>query len=240
MRVLLIIPAYNEEDNILKVCNEIKEYNTEIDYVVINDGSTDNTLKILKENNLNYVNLIHNLGIGGAVQTGYKYSYQHDYDIAIQFDGDGQHDINYVNKLCEHIIDGQADIVIGSRYLDKTTSSFKSTFMRRFGGNIISTFIKICTRKKITDPTSGFRAVNKKIIEKFAIEYPTEYPEPESIVTLLIDGHKVKEVPVNMKERIGGKSSIRLFKTVDYMIKVVLEIIVDSINLKKKKGKKSI
>lgn len=237
MRVLLIIPAYNEEANILKVCQEVETYNTEIEYIVINDGSTDNTLKILQENNLNHINLVHNLGIGGAVQTGYKYAYEHNYDIALQFDGDGQHDINYVKKLCNPIIDGQADIVIGSRYLDKTTSSFKSTFMRRFGSNIISTFIKICTRIKITDPTSGFRAANKKVIEKFAKEYPTEYPEPESIVTLLIDGYKVKEVPVNMKERIGGKSSIRFLKTADYMIKVVLAIIIDSVNLKKKKVK---
>ena len=146
MKILLIIPAYNEQDNILNVCNIIKDYNIKskqkLDYIVINDGSSDNTLKILKDNNLNYINLINNLGIGGAVQTGYKYAYENDYDIAIQFDGDGQHNVNFVPNICEPIIKGQADLVIGSRYLDKTTSKFKSTFMRRFGGNIISFFIK--------------------------------------------------------------------------------------------------
>ena len=131
MKVLLIIPAYNEEENILNTVNSIREFSNELDYVVINDGSTDNTLKILQENNINHVNLIHNLGIGGAVQTGYKYAYQNNYDIAIQFDGDGQHDVTYVSTICEPIIQNQADMCIGSRYLDDTTSSFKSTFMRR-------------------------------------------------------------------------------------------------------------
>ena len=233
MKILLIIPAYNEQDNILNVCNIIKDYNIKskqkLDYIVINDGSSDNTLKILKDNNLNYINLINNLGIGGAVQTGYKYAYENDYDIAIQFDGDGQHNVNFVPNICEPIIKGQADLVIGSRYLDKTTSEFKSTFMRRFGGKIISFFIKVCTRNKITDPTSGFRAANKEVIEEFAQNYPTEYPEPESSVTALINGYKIKEVPVSMNERIAGKSSIRFWKSADYMIKVCLAIILDSI-----------
>lgn len=235
MKVLLIIPAYNEEANILKVCNSIKEYSDEIDYVVINDGSTDNTLKILQENNLNHVNLIENLGIGGAVQTGYKYAYEHGYDIAIQFDGDGQHDINYVPHVCEPILKGQADLVIGTRYLDKNSSAFKSTFMRRLGGNIISFFIKLFTKKKITDPTSGFRAANKEVIAEFAKEYPTEYPEPESTVSLLIKGYEVQEVPVSMNERQGGKSSIRFWKSADYMIKVTLAIIIDCINLRRRR-----
>ena len=237
MKVLLIIPAYNEQENILRVCKEIETYSKELDYVVINDGSKDNTLSILEENKINHINLIQNLGIGGAVQTGYKYAYEHDYDITIQFDGDGQHDVTYVPNICEPILQGQADMVIGSRYLDKKESEFQSTFMRRFGGNIISFFIKKTTKNKITDPTSGFRAANKKIIEEFAKEYPTEYPEPESTVCMICKGYKVKEVPVSMKERQGGTSSIRFFKTADYMIKVVLAIILDSMNLKKKGGK---
>lgn len=229
MKVLLIIPAYNEEENILNTYNKIKEFSNELDYIVINDGSKDNTLRILQENNINHINLINNLGIGGAVQTGYKYAYEHGYDIAIQFDGDGQHDVNYVPSICEPIIKGQADLVVGSRYLDKKSSAFQSTFMRRLGGNIISFFIKICTGKKIADPTSGFRAANKKVIEEFAENYPTEYPEPESSVTALINGYKIKEVPVSMNERIAGKSSIRFWKSADYMIKVCLAIILDSI-----------
>lgn len=238
MKILLIIPAYNEEENILKVYETIKKYNNEneekLDYIIINDGSKDSTLKILKENELNYINLIYNLGIGGAVQTGYKYAYKNGYDIAIQFDGDGQHDINYVKNLCKPIIEGQANMSIGTRYLDKTSSEFQSTYMRRLGKNIISFFIKIFCHKKITDPTSGFRAIDKKIIKMFAEEYPTEYPEPESIVTVIKRGYNIVEIPVSMKERIGGKSSINVWKSIDYMIKVSIAVIIDSINLKKK------
>ncbi len=237
MKVLIIIPAYNEQENILGTVNKIKEYSEELDYIVINDGSTDNTEKILIENNINHIKLINNLGIGGAVQTGYKYAYENGFDIAIQFDGDGQHDINYVPNICEPILNGQADMVIGTRYLDKSSSKFQSTFMRRLGSNIISIFIKVFAGKKITDPTSGFRAVNKKVIEEFAKEYPKEYPEPESTVSLLVNGYKVEETPVNMNERTGGTSSIRLWKSVDYMVKVVLAIIIDSISLKRRRKK---
>lgn len=238
MKILIIIPAYNEQENILNVYRTIQEYNIKsnqkFDYIVINDGSKDNTLNILKENNINHINLIHNLGIGGAVQTGYKYAYEHNYDIAVQFDGDGQHDINYVEKICKPIIDGQADMIIGSRYLDKKESNFQSTFMRRFGAQIISSIIKLLCGKKITDPTSGFRAVNKNIIKIFAEEYPVDYPEPESIVNVLNRKYKIDEIPVSMNERQGGKSSISILKSIDYMVKVSLIIIIDSISLKNK------
>lgn len=233
MKILLIVPAYNEEKNILNTCNVIKNFSSDLDYVVINDGSKDNTLKILQENNLNHINLIDNLGIGGAVQTGYKYAYDNGYDIAIQFDGDGQHDINYVPTICNDIVFGNADMVIGSRYLDKNSSTFKSTFMRRLGSKIISLFIRITCFKKISDSTSGFRAVNRKIIEEFKKDYPTDYPEPQSTVALLKKGYKVKEVPVSMNERQGGKSSIRFLKTIDYMLKVCLAIVIQSINIGK-------
>ena len=237
MKILMIIPAYNEQDNIKETVRKIQEHGN-LDYVVINDGSKDDTEKILKENNINHIKLVKNLGIGGAVQTGYKYAYENNYDIAIQFDGDGQHDVNYVEKICKPIINGQADMCIGTRYLDKSASEFQSTFMRRLGANIISLCIRMFAGKKITDPTSGFRAVNKKVIEEFAQNYPTEYPEPESTVSLLVNGYKVEEVPVSMNERIGGVSSIRLWKTVDYMLKVVLAIIIDSISFRKRGGKK--
>lgn len=237
MKILLIIPAYNEEENILKVCKNIEKVTDEIDYIVINDGSKDSTLKILRENNLKHINLINNLGIGGAVQTGYKYAYENNYDIAIQFDGDGQHDINYVKKICEPIIKGQADMCIGTRYLDKSSSEFQSTFMRRLGSNIITIFIKIFCGKKITDPTSGFRAVNKKVIEEFAKEYPKEYPEPESTVSLLVNKYKVEEVPVSMNERERGTSFVTPLKSIDYMLKVILAIIIDSISFRKRREK---
>ncbi len=237
MKVLLIIPAYNEQENIKNTVKKIEEFSNELDYIVINDGSTDNTEKILQKNHIHHIKLVNNLGIGGAVQTGYKYAYENGYDIAIQFDGDGQHDVNYIPQICEPLINGQADMCIGTRYLDKSESKFQSTFMRRLGANIISFFIKICTGKKITDPTSGFRAVNKTVIEEFAKQYPTEYPEPESTVSLLVNGYKVQEVPVSMNERTGGVSSIRLFKTIDYMAKVVLAIIIDSISFRKRRKK---
>lgn len=242
MKILLIIPAYNEEENILNVCNIVNKYNEthehQLDYIVINDGSKDNTLKVLQTKKLNHINLINNLGIGGAVQTGYKYAYENNYDIAVQFDGDGQHDINYVEKICEPIIKKQANMCIGTRYLDKKVSKFQSTFMRRLGAGIISLFIHICCGKKITDPTSGFRATDRKVIKIFANDYPTEYPEPESTVSLLVNKYKIIEIPVSMNERKGGVSSIRFGKTVDYMLKVVLAIIIDSISFRKKGGSK--
>lgn len=237
-KVLLIIPAYNEEKNIVDTVKKIQNSDQKIDYIVINDGSTDNTEQLLKENNIKHIELVNNLGIGGAVQTGYKYAYENNYDIAIQFDGDGQHDVNYVSNICKPLLDGEADMCIGTRYLDKTSSQFQSTFMRRLGANIISATIKLLTKTKITDPTSGFRAVNKDIIKEFANSYPIEYPEPESTVSLLVNGYKVKEIPVSMNERTGGVSSIRLWKTIDYMIKVVLIIFIDSISFRKKGGKK--
>ena len=234
MKILLIIPAYNEEENILRVIKKINDYNSKndfkLDYIVINDGSKDNTLKILKENNINHINLINNLGIGGAVQTGYKYALENNYDIAVQFDGDGQHDINYVKKICEPIINGEANMCIGSRYLDKKSSSFQSTFMRRLGKNIISFLIKILCKKRITDPTSGFRAADKDIIKLFSYDYPVDYPEPESTVNILKKNFKVVEKTVSMNERIGGKSSIRALKSIDYMVKVSLIILIESLS----------
>lgn len=232
-KTILIIPAYNEEKNILKTYTEIVKYNEDnksnYDVIVINDGSKDKTRKILEQNNIPHINLLHNLGIGGAVQTGYKYAYEKDYDIAVQFDGDGQHDINYVKDIIEPLKNNKCDMVIGSRYLDKKTSDFKSTKARQFGIKVISFIMKLVTKKRIYDTTSGFRASNKRIIEKFSKSYPIEYPEPITTTELLKQGYKVGEVPVNMKERTGGKSSIRAWKNFYYMINVCLSIVMISI-----------
>lgn len=229
-KILLIIPAYNEEANVLRVYNNIVSYNkhakNKLDVIFINDGSIDNTENILLENKINHVKLIQNLGIGGAVQTGYKYALYNDYDIAIQFDGDGQHDVNYVEALIKPILDGDADMTIGSRFIDSTSSEFKSSGMRRAGIKIISWCIKFKTRKKIYDTTSGFRAVNKRIIESFAVHYPLEYPEPISSVDVLLDGMNLKEIPVSMNERVAGKSSIGSWKNIYYMINVTLSILL--------------
>ena len=230
MKILLIIPAYNEEENILKTCNSIINYNkknkTKYDILVINDGSKDKTEQILKENNINHIELVHNLGIGGAVQTGYKYALENNYDIAIQFDGDGQHDVKYIKNIIKPIEDKKANMVIGSRFIDKNYSEFKSSRARRLGINLISFVIKLKTKKKIYDTTSGFRAVDKKIIKYFASSYPTEYPEPISTVDVLKKGNVVTEVPVSMNEREGGVSSITSWKTAYYMINVILSILL--------------
>lgn len=231
MKVLMIVPAYNEELNIENTINKIKSISKKsknvIDYIIINDGSTDNTLEKCKNNNYKVINLINNLGIGGAVQTGYKYAYINNFDVAIQFDGDGQHDENYIDNLvCE--IENGYDFVIGSRFIGDL-SEFKSTGIRRVGIKILSFLIKICTGKKIYDPTSGFRAANKKIIKIFNDNYPTEYPEPETIVDLIRRGYKIKEVAVKMHEREFGTSSIKPLKSIYYMFSVSLSIIITSI-----------
>lgn len=237
-KVLLIIPSYNEEDNVLinykKIVDYNKKNNTNYDAIVINDGSKDKTEEICKKNNIPHISLIHNLGIGGAVQTGYKYAYENDYDIAIQFDGDGQHDVRYVKNIIKPILDGQANMVIGSRFIDKSTSDFKSSRARRIGIKVISFFIKIVTGTKIYDTTSGFRAVDKEIIKLFSNNYPVEYPEPVSTTEILRMGYKIEEVAVSMNERENGVSSIKTWKNIYYMVNVVLSIIIIGLGVKKK------
>lgn len=234
MKVLVIVPAYNEELNIVNTVNKIIKYskksNNEIDYIVINDGSSDNTKEICRKNKYNTINLIQNLGIGGAVQTGYKYALNNNYDVAIQFDGDGQHDENYIDNLVNEIKEGY-DFVIGSRFISDL-SKFKSSSTRRIGIKIISFLIKICTGKKIYDPTSGFRAANKDVIKIFTNHYPVEYPEPESTTELIKRGYKVVEIPVEMHEREFGISSIKPLKSIYYMFSVSLSIIISSITKK--------
>ncbi|MFC0233317.1 glycosyltransferase family 2 protein [Vagococcus entomophilus] len=232
MKVLVIIPAYNEEENIAKTVKDLEAFKDKkenpytIDYVVVNDGSTDGTRKVLQENNINSINLIQNLGIGGAVQTGYRYALEHDYDVAIQFDGDGQHDAAYIPTIVDPIKNGECDFVIGSRFVKKGVSTFQSSAARRTGIQIISFFIKCVSGKKIYDVTSGFRAANKKVIAEFCHRYPVDFPEPESIVHLLKKKYNISEKPVNMRERECGESSIRAFKSVKYMFLVSLAVIV--------------
>lgn len=229
-KILIIIPAYNEEKSILKTYNEIINYNkkhkTKYECIVINDGSKDKTESILVENEIPHLKLPNNLGIGGAVQAGYKYAFENNYDIAIQFDGDGQHDVNYIKDIVKPISEKKANLVIGSRFIQDELGNFKSTKMRRVGINLISKIIKMKTKKKIYDTTSGFRAADRNVISIFKDEYPTEYPEPISSVDVLLNGYKIEEVPVEMKPRLEGKSSISKFKSIYYMINVVLSILI--------------
>ena len=219
-RVLIIIPAYNEQESILNTVDTIRSCG--YDYLVVNDGSTDDTLKICRENGINVLDLPQNLGIGGAVQAGHKYAQRHDYDIDIQVDGDGQHDPGYIPNLIRLVGDG-ADLAIGSRFLEKT-DGFQSTFMRRVGISWLSCLLKLFTGKRITDPTSGFRACGRRAIDLFCKSYPIDYPEPESIARAIILGLNVRETSVCMHERQGGVSSIGGLSTVYFMIKVSLAI----------------
>lgn len=235
MKILIIVPAYNEEANIGKFIKNLQEHiNDDTDILIINDCSTDNTKEILQKNNYNFLDLPINLGIGGAVQAGYTFAKEYGYDIAIQMDGDGQHKPEYINKLVEPIIDGSADITIGSRFKEtKDTKGFKSSFMRRLGIKYLSTLIYLFTNKKIYDVTSGFRAVNRRYIALYANQYAQDYPEPEAIVTALRNGAKVVEIPVIMQERLGGKSSINFLRSIYYMVKVSMAIFIAVLHKKK-------
>lgn len=227
MKKLIIIPAYNESANIEKTVEAIKKEASEFDYVIINDCSTDNTREICEKNQYNIVNLPINLGIGGAVQTGYRYGYEEGYDVAVQVDGDGQHDPRFLNEMAEYLESHNLDMVIGSRFINK--EGFQSSGARRLGIKYFTVLIYLMTGKKITDPTSGLRMANREVMKLFAYDYPKDYPEPESVVAILRQKKKVEEIPVIMKAREGGVSSISPKKSVYYMIKVTLAILIERI-----------
>jgi len=235
-RVLIIIPAYNESQNIEKVVDHIVEDYPQYDYVIVNDGSKDRTRDICKKRGYQFINLSINLGIGGAVQTGYKYAREKGYDMAVQLDGDGQHDVAFLGDMVAILEKQEADIVIGSRFIDK--KGFQSSKARRAGINFLSGLIYIMTGCKIKDVTSGYRLVNKRFIDIYADDYPSDYPEPEAIIQAIMHRGIIKEQPVVMKERLGGESSIRLFSSVYYMIKVTLAIIIRRISygVRREKG----
>ncbi len=224
LKIIVIIPCYNEQDNIVSVVQRLKEENPTVDYIVVNDCSTDNSEKVMRENAIKYISNPYNLGIGGTVQCGYRYAVAKDYDIAVQMDGDGQHSPCFLRTVTADIESGKADMCIGSRFL--TREGFQSSFARRMGISLISTTIKILTGKRIKDTTSGYRATGKKMTAFFANEYAQDFPEPEAILSSLKCGFTVTEVPVIMEERGGGVSSINTVKSVYYMIKVLLSLVV--------------
>ncbi len=228
MKKLVIIPAFNESGNIEKTISDIVSNAPDFDYLVVNDCSTDNTLEILKNNKYEHISLPVNLGIGGAVQAGYMYAYNNDYDIAVQFDGDGQHNASYLDDMVKKLEETDGDMVIGSRFIEH--EGFQSSGVRRVGIKFFTGLIKLLTGKKITDPTSGFRMVNRRLISLFAKDYPKDYPEPESEVTIISKGYKVEEIPVVMNEREEGVSSISMINGVYYMIKVSIAILIARFN----------
>ncbi len=225
-KILIIIPAFNEEGNVGRTIREIISFNASLSVVVVNDGSKDKTAHEASQAGAMVLSLPFNLGIGGAVQTGFKFALLKDYDIVVQVDGDGQHDISYLNKLMEPILSGQADMTIGSRFLPPYVG-YRSSFVRRIGINFFAHLLSFLTMSRVTDPTSGFRAFNRKMIQIFARYYPQDFPEPEAIAVARRYKARVMEVPVQMRKRICGNSSIRYLKTLYYMIKVTLAILLD-------------
>ena len=216
MKILIIVPAYNEALNIVGVIKDITE-NTDYDYVIVNDASNDGTKKICEEKNYNVLTSPTNLGLTSGIQLGMKYAYKNNYDIAIQFDGDGQHEAKYLPQLVKAIEEGECEIAIGSRFVNKN----KPHTIRMIGSNVISRCIKFTTGKTIKDPTSGMRAYDKEIIKKFA----TNSPEPDTIAYLIKKGVKIKEIQVEMKERKHGKSYLTIGKAMKYMISILFSIL---------------
>ncbi len=231
--VLIIIPAYNEAATIGGLVKEIRSKHPfpSLEILVINDGSADNTEAEAKRAGARVVSLPFNLGIGGAVQTGYKIAADENFDVAVQLDGDAQHDPASLSNVVSPVLQDKLDFCIGSRFLNDT-SDFKSTFTRRAGIRFLKLLLKLLAGVSLTDPTSGFRAANQKVIREFAAYYPVDFPEPEAVKIAKRFGARIGEVPVNMRKRLGGESSIRDFSTLYYMIKVTLAILIDS--LKKK------
>ena len=224
MRGLVIIPALNEERNLPRVLESLRRDAPGWDACVVDDGSTDETARVAKEQGATVLRLAENLGIGGAVQTGYLWAREHGYEIAAQIDGDGQHDPQFLAAARAPIEAGSADLVVGSRYLG--SAGFRSTAVRRAGIRYLSWFLRLRCGARVTDPTSGFRVAGRRAIDLFAAHYPSDYPEPEAIALATRSGLSVSEVPVVMREREHGRSSIGAGGTVYYLVKVSLALIL--------------
>lgn len=235
-RILVIVPAFNECGNIGRTVEEIRRCALkDVDILVIDDGSRDATAQEARAAGGMVVSLPFNLGIGAAVQTGFQYAQSHQYEMAVQIDGDGQHDASFLEKIVEPLRSDEADMVVGSRFLEKS-GGYRSSFSRRVGINFFVHLINALTGVKVNDPTSGYRAYNKKMISLFSEYYPHDFPEPEAIVVTQQAGGRIVEIPVVMRAREAGSSSIRYFKTLYYMVKVTLAILLHMIRQKDKKG----
>ena len=225
MKILIIVPAYNEEASIPGVIRDLKQHVPSADVLVVNDGSRDGTSRIARETGTMVLDLPFNLGIGGAMQAGYLHAERNDYDVVVQFDGDGQHLASEIGKLLVPISSGTADLVIGSRFL--VPGAYRAPFFRKLGISIFSFVLSRILGMLVTDSTSGFRAANRRVVEFFARTYPDDYPEVESLVLLHKMNLRMQEVPAAMQERTGGKSSITAIRSVYYMTKVLMAIFID-------------
>lgn len=225
-RVLVIIPAYNEQETIAGVIRALREHTPDYDLAVVDDGSRDNTAAVVRSfPEVVLIQLPYNLGIGGAMQTGFKYAQRKGYEIAVQCDADGQHPVEQIAALVKRLEKGDADLVIGSRYV--ANSNYTPTFGRRVGKSILSRLVDAVIGGGITDTTSGFRAINRKALDVFARHYPEDYPEAEALVIVHKSGLRAVEIPVEMRPRQGGNSSIRPPHALYYMAKVGLAIFID-------------
>lgn len=223
-KCLIIIPAYNEAGNIEKVIDNLTTNYPQYDYVIVNDGSVDATKKICSDYHYQAIHLPINMGIGGAVQTGYQYALENEYDMAVQIDGDGQHDVAFLEGMIECMEEEKADCVIGSRFVTK--EGFQSSGVRRIGIQFLSILGFILTGVRVRDITSGYRLVNSRFIRIFAQDYPADYPEPEAMVIAAVHGGRIREYPVVMKERENGTSSITVKRSVYYMVKVTIAMLI--------------
>jgi glycosyltransferase involved in cell wall biosynthesis len=224
LRRLAIVPALNEQTSVGRVIDELRAFDPGIEIVVVDDGSVDGTAGVAADCGAHVIRLPFNLGIGGAVQTGYRYAFERGFDVAMQVDGDGQHDPSQLPLILEPLLDGKADMVVGSRFAGD--GAYRSTAARRIGINLFARVVSAIVRQRVTDTTSGFRAVNRKGIALFAADYPHDYPEVEATVMAVKHKLRLQEVPVEMRERGGGRSSITAFRSVYYMAKVLLAIFV--------------
>jgi glycosyltransferase involved in cell wall biosynthesis len=223
-RCLAIVPAFNEADSIAEVVSEIRDFDPEIEVLVVDDGSTDATSALADAAGARVLRLPINLGIGGAVQAGYLYAFEHGFDLAVQVDGDGQHDARELGRLLEPLLAGRADLAIGTRFAGPR--SYRAPLARRIGIGLFAALVSLRVRQRMTDTTSGFRAVNRRGIRLFAADYPHDYPEVESVVTAARGDLRFCEVPVEMRQRAGGKSSITTFRSFYYVVKVLLALFV--------------
>jgi len=225
LRRVAIVPALNEEATVPRVIDELRAFDPGLDIVVIDDGSRDGTVDAAEAKGARVLRLPFNLGIGGAVQTGFRFAFENDYDIAVRVDGDGQHDPSQLGLVLAPVLAGEADIAVGSRFA-ASAGGYRSSRSRRVGIRVLAWTVSRIVGQRVTDTTSGFQALNRRAIALFAADYPHDYPEVEATVMVFRHRLRLTEVPVTMRERGGGRSSITALRSVYYMVKVLLAIFV--------------
>jgi glycosyltransferase involved in cell wall biosynthesis len=223
-RRIAIVPAYNEEANIVRVIAELRAFDPGLEIVVVSDGSVDQTADNAEAAGVRVLRLPYNLGIGGAVQTGFKYAWEQGYDLAVRLDGDGQHVPGELPKVIHPVAAGEADIAVGSRFV--AGDGYRSSASRRLGIRLLATVVSAIARQRVTDTTSGFQALNRRALELFAADYPHDYPEVEGMVMTIKHQLRLVEVPVQMRERVHGRSSITALRSVYYMAKVLTALFI--------------